>query len=767
MLGLKMLKMNVFKLMIKKSMVMSLLLKIILVSNLQAQEANCGTEATDYQLEFMNNIQTTSKIRSSVRIGGLVNIPVKFFILRRSDGSGGINPARIPILLNEVNEVYEPANMLFFEISSPTFVDNDDFFDMSQSEENTLANNRDVSGVINIYVTGNLESGRLCGYTRFPPSSDRIFLNQACADDVSTTAHELGHYFTLFHTHGKTNNGTTDELVSGVNCDILGDNVCDTPADPNLTGLVSGACAYTGNLRDREGNLFNPNPNNIMAYSLDRCQNFFSQGQYERMRNGFENGRDYLNFNFAEFNVNFNAENREGCGPLNVQFSDNTIGGVSRQWQFEGADVESSFSSSPNISYTQPGVYDVFLSVTNNAGETAELTRTNYITVLDPAATVDQNGASERFSSDNLPAAWSIINPDKTLSFERSPVSFDENGGSLYFNNFENDAEVLPQIDEVEITNLRLNEISSINLRFNYAYATRTDPDETIEPIRYDTLEIGYRLECDEEFTSIYKVGGNELSTVETQEAVFVPSFQAEWSLIEILIEKQDIPGFASSDIFNPIIRNISDNGNNLYIDNIELIPDFSLDSLEFFRTLEVTPQSVSLRWFNPAINELGVVVQRSLDGVNFTDLIELGVDSNGFDDTTIPDGTPTVYYRAASFNSRDISGFTPIITVPLIVSSIDGDLEDISEQNIQVFPNPSETGLFNLKLSGELFRDIESVQAYNNQGKSVGFWTNSDLRFNSVTETFSLSLADLPSGTYFVVTSMKDSQAKVLKVVK
>ena len=87
----------------------------------------------------------------------------------------------------------------------------------------------------------------------------------------------------MFHTHGKTNNGTTDELVNGSNCESAGDNVCDTPADPNLNGKVSRDCLYTGGASDANGDPFDPDPRNIMSYSRKECRDVLTPGQLARV----------------------------------------------------------------------------------------------------------------------------------------------------------------------------------------------------------------------------------------------------------------------------------------------------------------------------------------------------------------------------------------------------------------------------------------------------------------------------------------------------
>ena len=107
-------------------------------------------------------------------------------------------------------------------------------------------------------------------------------------------SHEMGHYFSLYHTHGKTNSGTTDELVNGSNCSSAGDDVCDTPADPNLSGLVNSSCQYTGSGKDANGDTYVPNPRNMMSYARKSCRTVLTAGQYNRIAYSLANDRNYL-----------------------------------------------------------------------------------------------------------------------------------------------------------------------------------------------------------------------------------------------------------------------------------------------------------------------------------------------------------------------------------------------------------------------------------------------------------------------------------------
>ncbi|MCH7792601.1 MAG: hypothetical protein IID31_10020, partial [Planctomycetes bacterium] len=220
-----------------------------------------------------------------------LDVPLALHIVRRSDGSGGIDNAQLIAAISNLNDAFTQSGLSFY-IVGPTDEIRSDFFYTgitSSAAIDALRSTNRVRNAINIYFTDSFSSsaGPLCGIASFSFSPVQgIVMANGCAGvsyNRATFPHEIGHYFDLFHTH-ETMFGL--ECTSGVNCHTAGDLVCDTPADPHIGyHNMNGGCTYVGREIDPCSGTptYNPDVLNIMSAAPRLCRTRFSPGQTQRM----------------------------------------------------------------------------------------------------------------------------------------------------------------------------------------------------------------------------------------------------------------------------------------------------------------------------------------------------------------------------------------------------------------------------------------------------------------------------------------------------
>jgi len=224
----------------------------------------CGTIPTQAQIDYLNKTRAQRSVFSyDYKSSNAIQIPIINHIVKRSDGSGGLTLEELATAIQDLS----------------------------------IGSANDIPDVLNIYyfesITMETPFGnfQVNGYASPPPGPDRVMMKNSYATNGTTLKHEIGHYFSLYHTHGKDYN-ITDELVNGTNCETAGDDICDTPADPNLLSSVYN-CQYIGTATDANGQPYNPQVNNIMSYS-GSCRNALTPKQFDRVLYSVLNDRNNL-----------------------------------------------------------------------------------------------------------------------------------------------------------------------------------------------------------------------------------------------------------------------------------------------------------------------------------------------------------------------------------------------------------------------------------------------------------------------------------------
>jgi hypothetical protein len=260
--------------------------------NLFAQNS-CGTYVTPAQktLESGINIASAKANESVSQLNRQLSVSV--YIIKDSTGIIGVSNATVQSAINQLNNAFS-AIKLSFNVCNTIVIDNYQFNTINAGNEKDLLIQYNTPKTINLYfATFIIDSlgNFVDGYTYMPSRmKDVIFLTKQSATG-SEIIHQFGHFFNLYHTN-ETEFGA--ELVKGSNCSTTGDKCCDTPADPNLTGLVSNECIYSASMKDSQKIPYAPSVSNYMSLSKNSCRCSFTNDQYSRVIYAVQNFKNYL-----------------------------------------------------------------------------------------------------------------------------------------------------------------------------------------------------------------------------------------------------------------------------------------------------------------------------------------------------------------------------------------------------------------------------------------------------------------------------------------
>jgi PKD repeat protein len=422
---------------------------------------------------------------------------------------------------------------------------------------------------LNIYVV-RIINGNVGGYSSFPsgPADEdgvvvrhSLFGNTGTASSKlgRTTTHELGHWFGLYHTF---NNGCGIDLCTD------GDFVCDTPpqSKPNYNCNTENTCSNDiPDIDDQTANYMN--------YTPDVCKNMFTEGQRKRIDATLDVIRtliwsdENLVFTGCDSNyiapteckvvADFVALNTNLCSGNSVNLMDKSLNNPTNwQWLTPGGTPDFSTIENPTITYDSVGTYSVTLIAGDSAYKDYKI-KTEYITVVDPGIG-DSLSFKEDFDNGIYPpSTLTINNLDDGVTWELDSSASVSGNYSIKINNLINtnygssDELILPHFDLTTA-----NPDSNVYMSFNWAYAKS---DATFS----DDLLVLLSTDCGVNFTRVLYKTQNSLATGPTQTTEFIPDSN-QWKYAFILLNRYRNESYVQLKIVN-----ITDGGNNLYLDNI------------------------------------------------------------------------------------------------------------------------------------------------------------------------------------------------------
>ncbi len=342
-------------------------------SPLNAQDVRgfCGTSRatldgiTDHLTE---RIAELAKQPATQRSGAVTYVPIKFHIVNKNDGTGGVEVYRVLDMLCGLNEFYSEMDIQFYMKGGINTFNSSVAYDDPRSNAGVqVLSAKRFKAYMNIFLTNQTGEANVLGYyTNDAPNYnvDAIVIRRdQILSNAETIEHEAGHYFSLLHPfngweceewdasiHGNPNTFTTapcnslkppynnvlSEFADGSNSSNSGDFLTDTPADYNL-GLGWPNCSYSGGCKDSKGVLLNPDEENIMGY-FSFCTNYHFSDQQKNIAVAEMNARSNLPSNNNRYiNTNSTPELAEP-GPVTATFPENNgfsngISNVTLEWE--------------------------------------------------------------------------------------------------------------------------------------------------------------------------------------------------------------------------------------------------------------------------------------------------------------------------------------------------------------------------------------------------------------------------------------------------
>jgi hypothetical protein len=228
---------------------------------------------------------------------------VFYVILDSTQTPGQASPAAISQFIDTLNKRFQKICVRFGNCST-VYIPNHGYAEWYRPTTDSIITSQwYTEKTINIYLVDSIYQNvpeEPFGYTYGLPSNtnlptkDVIVLEKwhLLANNCGLALHQIGHYFGLVHTHGEINpslpttpptptNVASKEFVDRSNCELHGDGLCDTEADPSVFGTMDGKGQY----------YLAPRDNYMSGYSSS-CR--FSQQQYNRMAYFMITARRYL-----------------------------------------------------------------------------------------------------------------------------------------------------------------------------------------------------------------------------------------------------------------------------------------------------------------------------------------------------------------------------------------------------------------------------------------------------------------------------------------
>ena len=209
------------------------------------------------------------------------SIPIRLGIVQHNTVMSELSEEVVRKMIFNLNKTFENVKFKFYLEKIDLIISELKLEDLSRNRYdiyNKLSKENDEKDMITIYVldhkndfcvesNGSLSCGRTGGFSYIlSERANNVVVSRFDLEDPKIVAHELGHFFGLYHTFEEHLFGK-DRFVES-ECRTTGDRICDTPPDPGTFFEIYvnySKCEMIG-FEDEHGNEYKPLLENIMSY---------------------------------------------------------------------------------------------------------------------------------------------------------------------------------------------------------------------------------------------------------------------------------------------------------------------------------------------------------------------------------------------------------------------------------------------------------------------------------------------------------------------
>ena len=238
-----------------------------------------GDEKENAELAYLQ--LRNDSLLNAMELDSIRRIPLRIGIIQEDSIEVEIKEIDVRRAIDNLNRSFVDSKFVFYIERTDVILSDLKIEDLSQdlyASYNEFSDRYDEENLLSIYIFDHksdfctitetsISCGRTGGFSYILSArTNNLVLSRFDLSDIKVFAHEMGHFWGLFHTFEETLYGKDD--FAQENCHLVGDRICDTPPDPGPLYEVYAnyiTCEML-NLEDEFGSEYKPLLENYMSY---------------------------------------------------------------------------------------------------------------------------------------------------------------------------------------------------------------------------------------------------------------------------------------------------------------------------------------------------------------------------------------------------------------------------------------------------------------------------------------------------------------------